>query len=1201
MPPRPAEPVVDGEIVAAIQRGVDFLIEVQNDDGSWGSPHRTKDLNILAGIGSHHAYRTAVTALCVSALIEVSSSSRSKLCDPVAVRRAIERGEEYLFRELPLVRRDEPMLIYNVWSHAYGISALVRMHGRLPHDAARRVRIEQAIREQYERLTRYESAEGGWGYLDFGAGTQRPNSYACSFVNATVLVAFHEAKEIGILPPEKLVRRGVEGIIQQRNPDFSYLYGLYLRYRPSMLINRPGGSLGRSQACNVALRMWGDTAVTDAVLTEWLDRLIVRNGWLDMGRKRPIPHESHFMVAGYFYYYGHYYATLCVDQLPPKARPFYKDHLARIVLSHQERDGSWWDYPLYNYHQQYGTAFALLSLEHSRKAVASRSGEPVPAPVPSSFGRLPIRDGQNVVPGEPQTKQERTATDKSQKAGKTVERPLDAARTLDFQGRQALSRKLGLWSRIALGEHFDRALLLGVEAVRYGATSEARDGLLRAMNANPGLDSFLRANEGRIGSVAFAPDGRALAAGYSAGDYRVGGVVLWDIGRRERLGTPLPVDEGGVWSVAFAPDGRTLAAGYGNRGRGGVVLWDLGRRKRLGTPLAVDEGGVDTVAFAPDGRTIAAGFAAPIPRGGVVLWDVGRRERLGAPLEQFGWLAGLAFSPDGRTIAAGYYLNDQRGSGVTLWDVARREVLGKLLPVDGDHVGSIAFAPDGRTLAAGYSANNDRGGVLLWDVGRRERLGAPLLVDEGGVRSIAFAPDGRTLAAGFYTKGGGGMVLWEVGRRERLGAPLEVDVGGVWCVAFAPDGQALAGGYFERDRGGMVLWDVARPERLGIPLRLDEGTGGSVAFSPDGRTLAVGYTAKNPEHRTTNHRGGVVLWDMERRQRLGPPLKVDGDWSDGLAFAPDGGSIAAGYTATDHLSGVVLWDAKSRERLGAPLTFDGGSISNVAFAPDGRTIAAGYAIPYLHGGVVLWDVGRRERLGTPLSVNEGLVQSVAFAPDGRTLAAGYARGGVVGGVVLCDAGRRERLGAPLAVDRSEVSSVAFAPDGRTIAAACSRTGVVLWDVGRRERLGAPLEIDDGRGMVSCVAFAPDGRTIAAACHFDDEPGGVVLWDVARRERLGTPLNFHHGKDIVYQISSVAFAPDGRTIATANSSDPGYVVLWDVDPDSWVRRAVRIANRNLSWAEWQRCVGPDVPYHRTIANLPDGEGVAEARQAQAARR
>ncbi len=363
--PEPPRLVPDTEITTAIGRGVDFLLKNQNADGSWGSPQRTKDLNIAAGIGSHHAFRSAVTSLCVSALIEVSGP-RNRLPNRDAVQYAIERGEEFLFHELPRVRRDEPMLIYNIWAHAYGIQALVRMHRRLP-DKARQARIEELIRGQYDRLIRYESAEGGWGYYDFGAGTQRPNSYSCSFLNATVLVAFHEGSQIKVTPPEKLVKRGVEGIIQQRNPDFSYLYGLYLRYHPMMEINRPGGSLGRSQACNVALRLWGDRKVTDAIIMEWLDRLIVRNGWLDMGRKRPIPHESHFMVAGYFYYYGHYYAALCIDQLPSAGRPFYQDHLAWILLGHQEQDGSWWDYPLYNYHQQYGTAFTLLALEHCRK------------------------------------------------------------------------------------------------------------------------------------------------------------------------------------------------------------------------------------------------------------------------------------------------------------------------------------------------------------------------------------------------------------------------------------------------------------------------------------------------------------------------------------------------------------------------------------------------------------------------------------------------------------------------------------------------------------------------------------------------------------------------------------------------------------------------------------------------------------------
>ena len=32
----------------------------------------------------------------------------------------------------------------------------------------------------------------------------------------------------------------------------------------------------------------------------------------------------------------------------------------------QEKDGSWWDFPLYDYHQQYGTAMAIMSLHRCR-------------------------------------------------------------------------------------------------------------------------------------------------------------------------------------------------------------------------------------------------------------------------------------------------------------------------------------------------------------------------------------------------------------------------------------------------------------------------------------------------------------------------------------------------------------------------------------------------------------------------------------------------------------------------------------------------------------------------------------------------------------------------------------------------------------------------------------------------------------------
>jgi hypothetical protein len=211
-------------------------------------------------------------------------------------------------------------------------------------------------------LARYSFVGGGWSYYDFLVGSQTPGDSAFSFTTATALIALKQAEGIGVTFPERLTKKAIASILRQQKPDFSYAYGEYLRMMPMMDINRPGGSLGRSQACNLALRMYGDKHITDDVLKTWLDRLFARNGWLSVGRKRPIPHESFFHVAGYFYYYGHWYASMCIEQLPAAERPYFQDHLAHIILPLQEHDGSWWDFPLYDYHQQYGTAMAVMTL-----------------------------------------------------------------------------------------------------------------------------------------------------------------------------------------------------------------------------------------------------------------------------------------------------------------------------------------------------------------------------------------------------------------------------------------------------------------------------------------------------------------------------------------------------------------------------------------------------------------------------------------------------------------------------------------------------------------------------------------------------------------------------------------------------------------------------------------------------------------------
>ncbi len=315
----------------------------------------------------------------------------------------------------------------------------------------------------------------------------------------------------------------------------------------------------------------------------------------------------------------------------------------------------------------------------------------------------------------------------------------------------------------------------GVADAESGHQEPARH--VQGPGERPGFKTFLQVNEGTVPSIAFSPDGKTLAAGYlaifNAGELD-GGLVLWDVATGRRLlGTPLPVKEGGVQGVAFSPDGKTLAAGYTRRPEeGGVVLWDAITRGRLaGGPLRIREGGVVDLAISPDGKSMVAAIVTH-RISGVVLWDIATRKRLAdkpLPVKE-GHVRKVAFSADSKSVAASY--SHGRGvAGVVLWDVATRQRLaGTPLPVEEGAVWGVAFTRDGKTLAAGY-AGDDGGGVVLWEVATRKRqVDIPLAVNEGRVVAVAFSPDGETLAAG-YGSGLGkpqvdGVALWDVATRS---------------------------------------------------------------------------------------------------------------------------------------------------------------------------------------------------------------------------------------------------------------------------------------------------------------------------------------------------------------------------------------------------------------------------------------------------
>lgn len=97
-------------------------------------------------------------------------------------------------------------------------------------------------------------------------------------------------------------------------------------------------------------------------MNDGIERLWSRKGWLEMALKKPKPHESFAQNSGYFYYYGYYYVSLCLDVVPHKVVKRHASHLTNDLIPRQEKDGSWWDNQLYNYHKYYGTGYALTSL-----------------------------------------------------------------------------------------------------------------------------------------------------------------------------------------------------------------------------------------------------------------------------------------------------------------------------------------------------------------------------------------------------------------------------------------------------------------------------------------------------------------------------------------------------------------------------------------------------------------------------------------------------------------------------------------------------------------------------------------------------------------------------------------------------------------------------------------------------------------------
>jgi WD40 repeat protein len=136
------------------------------------------------------------------------------------------------------------------------------------------------------------------------------------------------------------------------------------------------------------------------------------------------------------------------------------------------------------------------------------------------------------------------------------------------------------------------------------------------------------------------------------------------------------------------------------------------------------------------------------------------------------------------------------------------------------------------------------------------------------------------------------------------------------------------------------------------------------------------------------------------------------------------------------------------------------------------------------------------------------------------------------------AGAAMRLGTVRYRQDERIERISYSPDGRYVVTDNGNLGLQVWDAhdGRKVR-----HLDLGVDKIQDFAFSPDGNTLAVACFALDRQKRllvhrVIFTDFASGREI---KRIEGGQD--HSASRLAFAPDGKTIATVGDS----LRFWDV--------------------------------------------------------
>jgi WD40 repeat protein len=410
----------------------------------------------------------------------------------------------------------------------------------------------------------------------------------------------------------------------------------------------------------------------------------------------------------------------------------------------------------------------------------------------------------------------------------------------------------------------------------------------------------------------------------------------------------------------------------------------------------------------------------------------------------------------------------------------------------------------------------------------------------GAVNGVALTPDGKSvLTAGTE----GDVLVWDVAS-GRIRETLSGHVSNVQAPAVTPDGKTAVTAAHDAT---IIVWDLTGRRRLSRSSTTAPGDPSWSDLSADGKTLAITGAS------------GIRLLDGSTLRAHGSipgkPLPI--------AVSPDGSRLAVTLRASPGAftgGAVALYDVKTRRRLARhalpyafSLDFDATGKRIAVAREDGR-------VSFLDGRSLVPTGKTIVQPKRPHSSSHYWQSDLDWSPDGRLLAITY----VDGRISVWDTTSGKLLvNLP---QKPHAFQAAFTPDGSLLITG-GNTGIPsFWDTRSWKLVARPAQ-GHGSAIVG-MSVDPSGHTLATAGNDD---GDIILWDIASRRQIGTALTGNGPYPYVF------YSRDGRRLLAVSPAGP--ITRWDVDPESWKRRACDIAGRNLTRDEWRDFVG-DRPYHAT---------------------